>query len=61
MKIYRSHYSGYRFPEIISYAIWTYHRFCLSFRDVELSKNSKLPTPPYSNDSGVRPNAFCVR
>ena len=29
-------YSGYRFPsEIISYAIWAYHRFCLSFRDVE--------------------------
>jgi putative transposase len=36
MKIYRSRYSGYRFsPEIISYAVWTYHRFCLSFRDVE--------------------------
>jgi putative transposase len=29
-------YRGYRFPpEIISYAIWLYHRFCLSFRDVE--------------------------
>jgi transposase-like protein len=36
MKIYRSRYSGYRFPpEIISYAVWAYHRFCLSFRDVE--------------------------
>ena len=36
MKICRSRYSRYRFPpEIISYAIWTYHRFCLSFRDVE--------------------------
>ena len=22
-------------PEIISYAVWAYHRFCLSFRDVE--------------------------
>jgi len=22
-------------PEIISHAIWLYHRFCLSFRDVE--------------------------
>ena len=21
--------------EIISYAVWVYHRFCLSFRDVE--------------------------
>jgi len=31
-----SRYSGYRFPsEIISYAIWAYHRFCLSFRNVE--------------------------
>src|SRR5215472_15961087 len=36
MKIYRSRYSGYRFPpQIISYAVWTYHRYCLSFRDVE--------------------------
>jgi putative transposase len=27
---------GYRFPpEIITYAGWLYHRFCLSFRDVE--------------------------
>ena len=22
-------------PEIISYAVWIYHRYCLSFRDVE--------------------------
>ena len=29
-------YHGYRFPpEIISQAVWLYHRFCLSFRDVE--------------------------
>ena len=29
-------YHGYRFPpEIISHAIWLYHRFGLSFRDVE--------------------------
>jgi putative transposase len=29
-------YRSYRFPpEIISYAVWLYHRFCLSFRDVE--------------------------
>jgi len=27
---------GLRFPpEFISYAIWLYHRFCLSFREVE--------------------------
>lgn len=36
MKNDRSLYYGYRFPpEIISYAVWVYHRFCLSFRDVE--------------------------
>ncbi len=29
-------YQGYRFPpEIISHAVWLYHRFCLSFRDAE--------------------------
>ena len=29
-------YHGYRFPpEIISHAVWLYHRFGLSFRDVE--------------------------
>jgi putative transposase len=29
-------YRGYRFPpEIVSHAVWLYHRFCLSFRDAE--------------------------
>ena len=29
-------YRGHRFPaEIISHAVWLYHRFTLSFRDVE--------------------------
>ena len=29
-------YHGYRYPtEIISHSVWLYHRFCLSFRDVE--------------------------
>jgi transposase-like protein len=29
-------YHGYRFPpEIISHALWLYHRFCLSLRDTE--------------------------
>ena len=29
-------YHGYRFPpEIIGHGVWLYHRFCLSFRDVE--------------------------
>jgi putative transposase len=32
----RQRYHRYRFPpEIISHAVWLYHRFCLSFRDVE--------------------------
>jgi putative transposase len=36
MKNHTPSYHGYRFPpEIISHAIWLYHRFCLSFRDVE--------------------------
>ncbi len=31
-----SRYRGHRFPhEIISHAVWLYHRFCLSFRDIE--------------------------
>jgi putative transposase len=29
-------YRGYRFPpEIISHAVWLYHRFALSLRDIE--------------------------
>jgi putative transposase len=33
----RSTYRGHRFPpEIIGHAIWLYHRFTLSFRDVEV-------------------------
>ena len=29
-------YHGYRFPpDIMSHAVWLYHRFCLSFRDAE--------------------------
>ena len=32
----KSSYRGHRFPpEIISHAVWLYHRFTLSFRDVE--------------------------
>ena len=32
----KSLYHGHRFPpEIISHSVWIYHRFCLSFRDVE--------------------------
>ena len=36
MKTRRSRYHRHRFPaEIISHAVWLYHHFCLSFRDVE--------------------------
>ena len=36
MKIRRPRYHGHRFQvEIIGYAIWVYHRFSMSFRDVE--------------------------
>ena len=36
MTSYAPSYHGYRFPpEIISHAVWLYHRFCLSFRDTE--------------------------
>ena len=32
----RTSYRGHRFPpEIISHAVWLYHRYTLSFRDVE--------------------------
>ena len=32
----KSLYHGYRFPpEIVSRAVWLYHRFCISYRDVE--------------------------
>ena len=32
----QSNYHGHRFPsEIISHAVWVYHRFTLSFRDIE--------------------------
>ena len=36
MKSPRSRYYGHRFPpEVIGYAVWVYHRFCMSLRDVE--------------------------
>jgi putative transposase len=29
-------YSGHRYPsQVISHAVWLYHRFTLSFRDIE--------------------------
>ena len=36
MKDTQQIYHGYRFsPAITSHAVWLYHRFCLSYRDVE--------------------------
>jgi len=36
MKTQTPGYRGYQFPsEIISHAVWLYHRFCLSFREIE--------------------------
>jgi putative transposase len=36
MKNAKNNYHGYRFPsEIISDVVWLYHRFSLSFRDIE--------------------------
>ena len=36
MKTRPNAYNGYRYPaEIISHAVWLYHRFTLSFRDIE--------------------------
>ena len=36
MKTNTNDYRGYRFPrEVISHSVWLYHRFSLSFRDVE--------------------------
>ena len=47
MKANPTKHRGYRFtPEIISHGVWLYHRFCLSFRDVEelLAKRGILVT-----------------
>ena len=36
MNTLRNPYVGYRYlSEIIAHAVWLYHRFCLSLRDVE--------------------------
>ena len=50
-------YRGYRFPpEIISHAVWLYHRFALSFRDVEdlLARRgvevTVMPSVPHCTD-----------
>ena len=48
MRNSRSRYHGHRFPpHIISYAVWVYHRFCMSFRDVEDLLAERGITVPY--------------
>ncbi len=51
-------YRGHRFPpEIISHAIWLYHRFTLSFRDVEdllAERSEESLSPTKRSDTGVR-------
>ena len=48
-------YHGYRFPrEIISHAVWLYHRFGLSFRDAEdLLAQRGVRSPTRRFGSGV--------
>ncbi len=63
-------YRGHRFPaEIISHAVWLYHRFTLSFRDVEdllaargiivcfatvlLQTGERRPAPAEQNTTGA--------
>ena len=49
-------YRGYRFPsEVISHAVWLYHRFCLSFRDAEDLLAQRSVTVTYEDDSAVVP------
>ena len=49
-------YRGYRFPpEIISHAVWLYHRFGLSFRDVEDLLAERGVTPVSSRHGGSAP------
>ena len=53
-------YHRHRFPaEIISHAVWLYHRFCLSFRDTEdllaqrgITVSYEAIRPPGSSGAG---------
>ena len=48
-------YRPHRFPpEIISHAVWLYHRFTLSFRDVEDDDVSVLSKKPRNQTSQER-------
>ena len=51
-------YPGFRFPaEIISHGVWLYHRFTLSFRDIE----DLLAETRSSSNGGVPRRAFDCR
>src|ERR1700674_697165 len=56
-----SPFRGYRFPpEIITHAVWLYHRFSLSHRDVEellAERGSRSVTRP--SGSGAASSAHC--
>jgi putative transposase len=46
----RSPYSGYRFPpEIISYCVWLYFRFSVSYRDIEVLMAERGVTVTYES------------
>ncbi len=48
MSIRNPDYRGYRFPpEILAYAVWLYHHFCLSFRDIEKLLANRTVTASY--------------
>ena len=48
MRSQSASYHRYRFPpDIISHAVWLYHRFCLSFRDAEDLLAQRVVTVTY--------------
>jgi putative transposase len=48
-------YTGYRYPfQIISYAVWLYHRFTLSFCDIENLLVAKGITTSYETIRKLR-------
>jgi transposase-like protein len=51
----------HRFPaEIISHAVWLYHTFCLSFRDVELMLAERGIEVTYGTVKRLGSSALCV-
>jgi len=53
-------YHGYRFPpEVLSHAVWLYHRFCLSFRDTDDLLGQRRGRIVATNRCLGRLRAFC--